>query len=186
MQQEMSQKCLSQCFTHKYIIVYCGQISALLSEQASRGHLASLCSPVPTRAADCSPQSKGSCCPCRGLRRLGRPGQRVGEKAAGRARGSYRNTRKMAPGKSRGLLDDVLTEGLMKKVYCLTPPACRKMAILSFSPVMQPCFLSLRNTRLEGREAVRVTPPGHWVGAWGLASPSCSAEMGSRATGGRG
>lgn len=84
-------------------------------------------------------------------------------KAAEKIRGDYRKT---ALGNSRWLLDDVLTEGLLKKLHCLTLAACRKREILlfSFCSVMQPYLVSLRNTRLESREVVRMTPPGPWMG----------------------
>lgn len=82
-------------------------------------------------------------------------------------------------------MDDVLAEGLLKKLRCLTPAACKKKEILSFSSVMQACLVSLRNTRLEGRQVVRVTPPGPWMGALSPTSPS-SAGMESHATGEKG
>lgn len=78
----------------------------------------------------------------------------------------------------RGLWDDVLTEGLMKKEYCLTTADAGGWkfchAVL---------FSQSRKQKTESREAMRVATPGHWVGAPDPARPSCSAEMGSHTTG---
>lgn len=97
---------------------------------ASRGHLAALCSPVATRAAGFSTQFTGSC-PCKGLRRPGRPGggerQQGGSEVATETPedGSEKEQRTFAPCADRGTCEESI----------LTPLAHWKMEILSCSPV---------------------------------------------------
>lgn len=58
----------------------------------------------------------------------------------------------------------MLAEELEKQGVLFDNSCMQEDGNVTIHPVMQSCFLNLRNARLEDREAVGVTLLGHWVG----------------------